>query len=135
MFKAQLTARTKSLTGGRISFGLLLALLFCMAHPAATVYATKKKPTRGSLKVLTNPGGFPLEIDGKLEGETSTAWHEYSLEAGVHNLVVLLPSGQRWARDVDIVAGRIKCLVLNYRPPVIIPKSPCPYPVNLSAPT
>jgi len=31
-------------------------------------------------------------------------------------------------------AGRVKCVVVNYRPLPPMPKSPCPFPVNLSAP-
>lgn len=135
MSKASLAAKSTGLICGRLGFAVLMAMAFCLIHPASTAYAKKKKPTRGTIKVLTTPGGFPLGIDGKPQGQTSTTWQEYTLDAGIHNLVISLPSGQRWSRDIDIVAGRIKCVVLNYRPPVVLPKSPCPYPVNLSAPT
>lgn len=135
MSQTSVTTLTTKIIWGKLVFAMLIAIAVCLAHPSSTAYAKKKKPTRGTIKVLTTPGGFPLDIDGKSQGETSTTWQEYTLDAGVHNLVISLPSGKRWSRDIDIIAGRIKCVVLNYRPPVVVPKSPCPYPVNLSAPT
>ena len=37
-------------------------------------------------------------------------------------------------RDIEVPAGRVKCVVVNYRPLPPLPKSPCPFPVNISAP-
>src|SRR6185503_20906503 len=34
----------------------------------------------------------------------------------------------------ELPAGRIKCVVVNYKPLPPLPKSPCPYPLNVSAP-
>ena len=49
-------------------------------------------------------------------------------------MVIILPNGQHWTREIDLPAGRIKCIALNYRipPPT---KSPCPFPINVSAPS
>jgi hypothetical protein len=52
----------------------------------------------------------------------------------MHNVVVKLPNGTVWTRDIEVPAGRVKCVVVNYRPLPPLPKSPCPYPVNVSAP-
>ncbi len=126
---------SKHRTYGRLAFAALLALTFCMAHPSSTAYAKKRKLAKyGTIKILSTPGGLPLEIDGRSEGVTSTDYRGFDRDPGLHTVVVTLPNGQRWTREIDLEAGRIKCVALNYRP-APIPKSPCPFPVNLSAPT
>jgi hypothetical protein len=118
---------------GKVAFAALLALTFCMAHPASTAYAKKRKLAKyGSIKILSTPGGFPIEIDGKPEGETTADYRSFDRDPGVHTVVITLPNGQRWTREIDLGAGRIKCVAINFRssPPVV--KSPCPYPVSLS---
>jgi hypothetical protein len=45
-----------------------------------------------------------------------------------------LPNGHFWTREVELPAGRVKCVTVNYRPLPPLPKSPCPFPVNISAP-
>jgi hypothetical protein len=117
----------------KVAFAALLALTFCMAHPASTAYAKKRKLAKyGSIKILSTPGGFPIEIDGKPEGQTTTDYRSFDRDPGVHTVVITLPGGQRWTRDINLTAGRIKCVAINFRssPPVV--KSPCPYPVSLS---
>lgn len=130
-------ASTGCLTYGKVAFAALLAITFCLAHPSSIAYAKKKKPARyGTIKVQTNPAGLPIEVDGKPEGQTTTDWRSWDRDPGVHTVVILLPNGQRWTREIILEAGRIKCVALNYRPgrpPVV--KSPCPFPVNLSAPS
>ena len=101
-----------------------------------TAYAGKRKPAKyGTIKILSTPGGLPIEVDGRPEGLTSTNYRDFDLDPGVHTIVVTLPNGQKWTREIDLEAGRIKCVALNYRQPPPPPKSPCPYPVNVSAPT
>ena len=117
----------------KFAFAALLALTFCMAHPASTAYAKKRKLAKyGSIKILSTPGGLPIEIDGRPEGQTTTDYRSFDRDPGVHTVVITLPNGQRWSREVDLQAGRIKCVAINYRssPPTV--KSPCPYPVSLS---
>ena len=121
---------------GKFAFVAFLALTFCMVHPASTAYAKKRKLAKyGTIKILSTPGGLPLEVDGKSEGVTSANYREFDLDPGVHTIVVTLPNGQRWTREIDLEAGRIKCVALNYRQPPPPIKSPCPYPVNVSAPS
>ncbi len=133
MFR-ELIAGTKYLAVGKFAFAALLVITFCMAHPGATSYA-KKKPKYGTIKILTVPGGFPLEVDGRSYGMTTTEYRSLDLDPGVRRISISLPDGNRWTREITVLAGRIKCLALTYRPaPPPPPPSPCPFPVNVSAP-
>ena len=119
---------------GKLIFVAVLALTFCAAYPSSTAYAKKRKLAKyGTIKILTSPGGLPIEINGRPEGVTSTDYRDFDRDPGVHTIVVTLPDGQRWTREIDLEAGRIKCVALNYRP-APPRQSPCPYPVILSAP-
>ncbi len=117
-----------------LSFAAVVAFGFVFAYSAPTVDAKPKKARYGTIKILTNPGGLLLSVDGKPHGQTTTDYRSIDLEPGLHTIVVTLPSGQLWTREIDLPAGRIKCVVLNYRPTPPPPKSPCPYPINVSAP-
>lgn len=117
----------------KFAFAALLALSF-FAVQASNVAAKSKKVKYGTIKILTTPGGLMLTIDGKPRGETKTEYLAFDLEPGVHNVQVRLPNGQFWMRDIEVPAGRVKCVVVNYRPLPPIAKSPCPFPVNISAP-
>jgi hypothetical protein len=114
---------------------IVIALTVGLACTSTTAYAKKKRVKYGTIEVSTNPGGFPLRIDGKPAGDTSTTVRVIELEPGPHNVEILLPNGGRWVRDFDVERGRKLCLNLNYHPKkYTITKSPCPYPVNISAP-
>ena len=117
----------------KFAFAALLTLTF-FAVQASNVAAKTKKVKYGTIKILTTPGGLLLTIDGKPRGETKTDYLAFDLEPGVHNVQVRLPNGQFWMRDIEVPAGRVKCVVVNYRPLPPIAKSPCPFPVNISAP-
>lgn len=116
-------------------FALLIGVALCAFMSFETVDAKPKKVKYGAIKILTNPGGMPLSIDGRLYGETTADYRTIDLEPGIHSVVVTLPSGQPWTHEVDLPAGRIKCIVVKYRPSPPPPKSPCPFPVNISAPS
>src|SRR6266576_367996 len=122
----------------KTAFAIFVALTFALACTSTTAYAKKKHRVKyGQVELTTNPGGFPLRIDGKPDGATSTTIRVIELEPGHHNVEILLPNGGRWVRDFDIEAGRKVCLNLNYHPKKITitrPPNPCPYPVNISAP-
>ena len=117
---------------------IMIALSFALACTSTTAYAKKKRRVKyGQIEITTNPGGFPLTIDGRPEGSTSTTIRVIELAPGHHNLEILLPNGGRWVRDFDIEQGRKLCVNLNYHPKkytVTRPPSLCPYPVNVSAP-
>ena len=137
MTKAPMAKRSIQMKYSKLACAVLAAVAFCLAHPASTTYAKdkKKKPVHGIMKIQTTPGGLPLDIDGQPQGSTTVEYREFELQPGVHTIVISLPDGQRWSREVTIEAARKKCVVLNYRPPAPRAASPCPYPVNLSAPT
>src|SRR5437870_2425496 len=120
----------------KVAITLSIALSFGLACTSTTAYAKKKRKVKyGQIEITTNPGGFPLRIDGKPEGNTSTDVRVIELEPGHHNVEITLPNGGRWVRDFEIERGRKLCLNLNYHPKKFtVTKSPCPYPVNLSAP-
>jgi hypothetical protein len=120
-------------TYAKLALAALLALTFCMANPTSTVYAKKRKLAKyGSIKILSTPGGLPIEIDGKPEGLTTVDYRAFDRDPGLHTVVITLPSGERWTREIDLQAGRIKCVAINFRSSPPIAKSPCPYPVSLS---
>lgn len=123
----------------KFAIGILLATSFVMACSSSTAYAAgkkKKKVNYGQLELTTNPGGFPLRIDGQPQGDTSQTVRVIELQPGHHVVQIDLPGGQRWVRDFDIAEGRRVCVNVNYRPiPIPITPSPCPFPVNVSAPT
>jgi hypothetical protein len=117
------------------ALALMIAIAFCLSLPSTT-YAQKKKGKYGTIKILSTPAGLPLEVDGKSYGETSSEFRSIDLDAGLHRIVVTLPSGKLWSREIDLPANRIKCVTLNYRPGLTPPlTSPCPFPINISAPS
>jgi len=118
----------------RFLFVALLATVVLAVQPSANVSAKDKPAKYGTLRILTNPGGFLLTIDGNPHGETTTVYRAFDLEPGVHNIAITLPNGQFWTREIEVPAGRVKCVVVNYRPLPPLPKSPCPFPVSVSAP-
>jgi len=119
--------------GLKFGFAVLLAVSFFAAQ-TSTVSAKPKKAKNGTIKILTNPGGLLLTIDGKAHGETLTEYREIPLDAGMHTVQVKLPNGSLWIREIELPAGRVKCVVVNYRPLPPLAKSPCPFPLNISAP-
>lgn len=116
---------------GKIALAALIALTFCMAHPASSVYAKKRKLAKyGSIKILSTPGGLPIEIDGRSEGLTTSDYRAFDLDPGLHTVVIALPNGQRWTREIDLAAGHIKCVAIAFKAAPVV-TSPCPYPVSL----
>jgi hypothetical protein len=113
---------------------IALFALVLFAVPATTTFAKDKKAKYGTIKLLTNPGGLLVMIDGKPHGETTTEYRAFDLDPGLHTLQVRLPNGKFWVREVELPAGRVKCVVVNYRPLPPLPKLPCPFPVSISAP-
>ena len=89
----------------KFAFAALLALTFCMAHPASNVYAKKRKLAKyGSIKILSNPAGLPIEIDGRREGETTTDYRSFDRDPGVHTIVVTLPEAKRMCGKLKVAS-------------------------------
>ena len=128
-----MSQRSPILRNLKFAFVALLALGFFVA-PATTASAKSKKAKYATIKILTNPAGLLLMIDGKPHGETTTDYRAFDLDAGLHTVQVRLPNGKFWVREVELPAGRVKCVVVNYRPLPPLPKSPCPFPVSISGP-
>jgi hypothetical protein len=126
------TTLKRRLLYGKVALAAFIALTFCLAHPGSTAYAKKRKLAKyGSIKILTTPGGLPIEIDGRSEGLTTTDYRTFDREPGLHTIVVTFPNGQRWTREIDLSPGHIKCVALNFKASPPVAKSPCPYPVSL----
>jgi PEGA domain len=125
----------RSSFAARLVFAMLLALA-CGLLQTSGVRAADKKPNFGRIEISTNPGGYPLMVDGQPAGETTATARLLDLPPGRHTVEIQMPNGARWVRDFNVVAGRKNCVVLNYRAKAVpvAPKSPCPYPVNVSAP-
>src|ERR1043166_3113759 len=123
----------------KFAIGILIGASFIIACTSSTAYAAgkkKKKVNYGQLEITTNPGGFPMRIDGQPQGDTTQNVRVIELQPGHHVVQVDLPNGERWVRDFDIVAARRLCININYHPKqVTLTNSPCPFPVNISAPS
>ncbi|HYE64392.1 MAG TPA: hypothetical protein VD966_02345 [Pyrinomonadaceae bacterium] len=119
----------------RFALATLVALSCCCASISSDAYAVAKKPKYGVVEITSPTGSYPILVDGQPKGETSPSKREIQLDPGMRTIEVVLPDGSRWVRELNIIANRRICLVLNYRPrKITIAKSPCPYPVNVSAP-
>ena len=120
----------------KVGFALIaLSLLFGQSL-VRSAYADKK-PNYGRVKISTTPGGYPILIDGKPAGETTASERLLDLPPGLHTVEILFPNEERWTREFNVNAGRVYCIGLAYAPKSIPipPKLPCPYPVNVSAPS
>ncbi|HEY0080162.1 MAG TPA: PEGA domain-containing protein [Pyrinomonadaceae bacterium] len=134
-----------------LSSALLLALLACLVLTNAPTFAQggveepepKLRKGLGRIQVSTTPEGYPIFIDGNEAGKTTTFVRRFDLPEGPHTVRILFPpdaNGREntWSHTFNLVSGRRECVNLNYRPRTIsIPRatvSPCPYPVNVSAP-
>ena len=111
-----------------------LLLLSLTSIPISVVRAKDQPAKYSVLKILTMPGGLPLWVDGKFYGETTTSYRAINLEPGLHTVVITLPGGMRWTREIDLPSGRVKCVAVNHKPRPPLPVLPCPFPVSLSAP-
>ena len=130
------------------SLPLACAMLLLVAASLAgstNVYAQNGRVApNGRIEVSTTPGGYPLLIDGQAPrtgpDRTSPTVQLYELEPGRHTVEIQFPNNTRWVRTFDIASNKKQCITLNWRPKTItierpsIVKSPCPYPVNISAP-
>src|SRR5947209_18117111 len=134
---------TRDSSARAVAFTALVAMLACTSLLTFGARAKQKdkkghQPTTGRIEVSTNPGGYPITIDGQPAGETTDYVRAIELPPGAHTVEIQFPNNTRWSQVFNIVAGRKNCIALNYRPRTIsipaIATSPCPYPVNVTAP-
>jgi len=137
MAKIELARIHSKTTGAKFAFAALFALALLFTQSLLVTARADKKPTYGRIKISTNPGGNPILVDGKPAGETTISDRLLDLPPGLHTVEIVFPNGERWTHDFNVSAGRIYCIGLAYAPRSIpLPaKLPCPYPVNVSAPS
>jgi hypothetical protein len=120
------------------TFAFALLLLLTFGSTALAAGQRERNNQSGRIEVSTLPGGYPIYIDGQPAGETSTTVRPIDLPAGSHKVEIIFPNNTRWEHDFNILPGKKNCITLAYRPRALeIPhavQSPCPYPVNISAP-
>src|SRR5579885_3547155 len=114
------------------------SLLSFDAHAKQKNKKNQQQMTTGRIEISTNPAGYPITIDGQPAGETTDYVRAIELEPGTHTVAIQFPNNTQWSQVLQIVAGRKNCIALNYHPRTIsvpaIAVSPCPYPVNVTAP-
>src|SRR2546423_15412000 len=104
----------------KFAVAVLIAGSFMVAAASSNAYAASKKKKKkvkyGQLEITTNPGGFPMRIDGQPQGDTSQTVRVIELQPGHHVVQIDLPNGEKWVRDFDIAEARRVCVNLNYHP-------------------
>ena len=135
--------KDRSARSGLLAAAIAIAAIVACASLVSTATHAKQKnkknqPTTGRIEVSTNPGGYPITIDGQPAGDTTDYVRAIELDPGTHTVAIQFPNGTGWSQVFNIIAGRKNCIALNYRPRTIeipaIAASPCPYPVNVTAP-
>ena len=116
-----------------VALSLALCLLSTPEARAATKDKKKKnQPTTGRIEVSTNPGGYPMTVDGQPADLTTDYVRVIELDPGTHTVEIQFPNSTRWAQVFQIIAGRKNCIALNYRPrtikvpPFAYPSDPTP---------
>lgn len=122
-----------------ILFAVSCCLLAQTAVAAGSTLDKKKKPKKSGIELSTSPDSYEIRINGESRGRTPTTATLMELPPGRHTVEILMPNNTRWVREFDIAEGRKYCLNVSYRPRTITvarPRElPCPYPVNVSAPS
>jgi hypothetical protein len=115
---------------------LMLACGFTITANAAAKKKTKAiRPNYGRVEVTSNPAGYPILVNGKQVATTAadpSGVQPIDLQPGQYTVEVVFPN-RTHRQIVDVVAGKRHCICLTYTKRVIT--RPCPYPVNVSAPT
>jgi hypothetical protein len=114
----------------------MIACSFALtAHAAAKKKTKAIRPNYGRIEVTSNPAGYPILVNGKQVATTAadpSGVQPIDLQPGTYTIEVLFPN-KTHKQIVDVVAGKRHCICLTYTKRII--KRPCPYPVNVSAPT
>jgi hypothetical protein len=121
----------------RVNIKYIVALLFILTcFTAQAEAATKKKRPKdyGRIEVKTGPAAYPLIIDGRDYGMTSTAdpVRAIDIPIGRHMVEVVFSATKRFAQEVEVRGGQRHCFCLNYAKNIIT--QPCPTNLSVSAP-
>jgi hypothetical protein len=127
-------------THARLLF--VVCAIALVASSAANVSAQRNQRS-GRIELATSTGSYPLTIDGQpppgTNGMTSPTTQLIDLPPGQHTVEIQFPNNTLFRREFTILPGKKTCIALNFRPKTITierpVKSPCPYPVNVSAPS
>ena len=118
-------------------FVALCAILLAAAS-AQDARAQRNRNVPGRIELATSTGSYPLTIDGQPHGTTSPTTQLIDLPPGPHTIEIQFPNNTTFHREFVVEPARRICLALNFRPKTITierpVKSPCPFPVNVSAP-
>src|SRR5215217_6357804 len=111
--------RPKAFRASRLLLVAFVALAASATLLTAGVGAKKQKnkknqPTTGRIEVSTQPGGYPITIDGQPAGETTDYVSAIELDPGPHTVEIIFPNNTRWSQVFNIIAGRKNCIALNY---------------------
>jgi hypothetical protein len=115
-----------------------LCAVALVAACAAQTPAQRRDERPGRIELATSTGSYPLSIDGQPRGMTSPTVQLIDLPPGDHTVDIQFPNNTPFHRTFTILPGKKTCIALNFRPKTITiehpVKSPCPYPVSVSAP-
>ena len=115
------------------------ALLLVASAAASTAGAQDRNRRAGRFEISLAPGSYQVFIDGQDRGMTvPNQVMLYDVDPGPHTVRILFPNNTVWERQFTIAPNKRQCITLNFRPKTVTieraVKSPCPYPVNISAP-
>jgi hypothetical protein len=122
---------------------LIVACALALVVASATESRAQRKDQRpGRIELATSTGSYPFTIDGQqapgTNGMTSPTTQLIDLPPGEHIVDIQFPNNTVFHRVFTILPSKRTCLALNFRPKTITiehpVKSPCPYPVSVSAP-
>ena len=119
----------------KISVKWLVALSLLTAFCLAPAQAKDKfkKPDYGRIKVTSNTPDAPIRVNGVERGRTGANPVLIDLPPGSYDVEVLFSPTKPYRANVLVEAGKQNCLCLNYSKKTI--KMPCPYTVEVSAPS
>src|SRR5215207_11408629 len=108
MLRPKVSSRAPRLLAVAVVALAACAALFASNDAQAKKQKNKKnqQPTTGRIEVSTQPGGYPITIDGQPAGETTDYVRAVELEPGQHTVSIQFPNNTPWTQTFDIIAGR-----------------------------
>lgn len=89
----------------------------------------KEKPAISKIKVKTEPGSYPIYIDGKYVGDSSPDEAIYDVEPGQREVEIRFSDTKIWKKTETFLAGRPVCLC--FKKTVTKISTPCPHLVQV----